>query len=83
MSPIETLLAFVHPDCPHSAALLEDFRSRKVVYREINLKENAAGLVRLQEFYWERRLPVVLDHERLSIGFRGQSSTFEELGLDC
>jgi hypothetical protein len=31
---------------------------------------------------WEHRLPVVVDHERVSIGFRGGSSTYAELGLE-
>jgi hypothetical protein len=37
---------------------------------------------RLLELVWEHRLPVVADHERISIGFRGESSTFAELGLE-
>jgi hypothetical protein len=36
----------------------------------------------LRNLSWERRLPVVADHERISIGFRGASSTFADLGLE-
>jgi hypothetical protein len=37
---------------------------------------------RLRSLCWEHRLPVIADHERVSIGFRGGSSTFTELGLE-
>jgi hypothetical protein len=36
----------------------------------------------LRGWCWEHRLPVVVDHERVSIGFRGASSSFDELGLE-
>jgi hypothetical protein len=39
-------------------------------------------LAELRRVSWEHRLPVVLDHERVSIGFRGGSSDFAELGLE-
>ncbi len=79
---LETLLVFTHNDCPHSRALLEDFRSRGVLFVEINVGNEPKAMSRLQTLSWEHRLPVVADHERITIGFRGQASTFEELGLD-
>lgn len=82
MSALRTILVFVHPQCPHSRALAEDFRRRGVVFAEISLTE-ASGLQQFREVCWERRLPVVLDHERLSIGFGGKSSSFDELGIDA
>ncbi len=78
---LETLLVFTHKACPHSQALLEDFRLRGVVFMEIDVTE-PGGLERLRALSWEHRLPVVADHERITIGFRGQTSTFEALGLD-
>jgi len=81
MKNLRTLQVFVHPACPHCRALVDDLRKRGVHFVEIRVNE-AEGLGRLQEFCWERRLPVILDHERLSIGFRGLSSSFEELGID-
>jgi len=80
MQNLRTLQVFVHPECPHCRALVEDLRKRGVHFHEIRVSENE-GLRRLEEFCWERRLPVILDHERLSIGFRGASSSFEELGI--
>ena len=80
MEKLETLRVYVHPDCPHCRALVEDFRKRGLRFLEIRVSE-AEGIKDLEEFCWERRLPVILDHERISIGFRGAFSTFEELGL--
>ncbi len=78
---LETLLVFTHKECPHSQALLEDFRLRGVVFMKIDVGEPGA-LERLRTLSWEHRLPVVADHERITIGFRGQASTFDDLGMN-
>jgi glutaredoxin len=82
VAALDTILVFTADGCPHCRALCEDFDRRGVVYREINLCREPDETARLQELIWEHRLPVVADHERVSIGFRGQSSTFVELGLE-
>ncbi|NOZ95219.1 MAG: hypothetical protein GXP47_10840 [Acidobacteria bacterium] len=82
MSPIYTVRVFTADGCPHSKALCEDFRRRGVRFLEINLSREPHRLVELREHCWEHRLPVVVDHERVSIGFMGRSSSFDELGLD-
>ena len=82
MAALDTILVFTADGCPHCKALCEDFNRRGVVYREINLCRQPDAMARLQELIWEHRLPVVADHERVSIGFRGQSSTYAELGLE-
>jgi len=79
---LETLVVFTHSLCPHSQALLEDFRRRGVVFVEVKMETDPEGQDRLRALCWEHRLPVVADHERITIGFRGQTSTFDELGLD-
>ena len=79
---LDTILVFTADGCPHCRALCEDFDRRGVVYREINLNREPEEMARLQDLSWEHRLPVVADHERVSIGFRGESSTFDELGLE-
>jgi glutaredoxin len=82
MSALDSVLVYTADGCPHCAALLEDFRQRGVTFREINLSREPAELVRLATLTWEHRLPVVVDHERVSIGFRGGSSSHAELGLE-
>lgn len=81
MSALDRLLVFSHPHCPHSRALIRDFRARGVNFREIDLLAEPGEMERLRAVCWEHRLPVVLDHERVSIGYRGESSTFAELGI--
>jgi len=53
-----------------------------VVYREVNLSREPDEMKRVRDVSWEHRLPVITDHERISIGYRGGSSTFAELGLE-
>lgn len=79
---LDTILVFTADGCPYCEALCEDFRRRGVVFREINLTRNPGEMDRLRGLSWEHRLPVVADHERVSIGFRGKATTFEELGLE-
>jgi len=82
VAALDTILVFTADGCPHCEALCEDFRRRGVVFREINLNRQPDEMQRLRGLSWEHRLPVVADHERISIGFRGEASTFEELGLE-
>ena len=79
---LDTILVFTADGCPHCAALCEDYDRRGVRYREINLSREPQEMDRLRDLSWEHRLPVVADHERVSIGFRGGSSTFADLGLE-
>jgi glutaredoxin len=78
---LDTIFVYTADGCPHCEALREDFDRRGVEYREINLSRERAAIERVRELSWEDRLPLVADHERVSIGFNGGSSTFVELGL--
>jgi len=82
MAKLDTLIVFTADGCPHCSALVEDFCARGVRFREVNLSREPEQMERLRQHSWEHRLPVVLDHERVSIGFRGGSSTYAELGLE-
>ena len=79
---LESVLVFTADGCPHSAALVTDFERRGVRFREINLSREPEEMARFSSLCWEHRLPVVVDHERVSIGFRGAASRFAELGLE-
>jgi glutaredoxin len=78
---LDTIFVYTADGCPHCDALRLDFDRRGVEYREINLSRDPSQIDRVRELSWEDRLPVVADHERVSIGFQGRSSTFVELGL--
>ena len=81
MSPVDTLLVFTANGCPHCRAVVDDFRARNVRFREINLHREPGEMERLKGLSEERRLPVIVDHERVSVGFRGGLSSFADLGL--
>ncbi len=76
------VLVFTADGCPYSAAACEDLRRRNVRFLEINLSREPQRISELRTHSWEHRLPVIVDHERVSIGYRGGSSTLAELGLD-
>jgi glutaredoxin len=82
VAALDTVLVFTADGCPHCRELCTDFDRRGVVYREINLSREPQEMDRLRVLSWEHRVPVVADHERVSIGYRGQSSSFAEVGLE-
>jgi glutaredoxin len=82
VSPVDPVLVFTADGCPHCRAVVGDFSARNVRFREINLSRQPEEMDRLRSLCWEHRLPVIVDHERVSIGFRGGSSSFGEVGLE-
>ncbi len=76
-----SLVVYVADGCPHCAALLADLATRKVAITVVNLSANPERIAEVAALTWERRLPLTVDHERCSVGFRGGSSSFGELGL--
>ncbi len=77
MNPI----VYVADGCPHCARLLEDLARRRVRVTVVNLSTEAFRVAEVAAVTRERRLPVLVDHERCSIGFAGASSSFAELGV--
>ncbi len=77
-----SITVFVAEGCPHCRELVEDLERRHVRYEVRDVGADPAAMRELRRWCWEHRLPVVVDHERVSIGFRGRSSTYDELGLD-
>jgi len=82
VSALHTLVVYTADGCPHCAALVADLEARRVRFLEVNLSRDPQRISQLELLSWEHRLPVVVDHERVSIGFRGSSSTFAEVGLE-
>ncbi len=75
------ITVYIAADCPHCAALVADLQRRRVRYRCVDVARDPRGLDELKRLTWERRLPVVVDHERCSVGFQGGSTSWRELGL--
>ena len=76
-----SVTVYVADGCPGSAALLEDLRRRHVAFNIVNLTVEPGRIAELVALTWERRLPVLVDHERCSVGFGGQSTAFSDLGM--
>lgn len=76
------ITVFIAASCPHCAALVADLERRRVRFCCVDVSHERGRLEELQRLTWERRLPVVVDHERCSVGFAGGSSTWRELGLE-
>jgi len=72
---------YVADGCPHCRSLQEDLRRRRVGFVVVNLTAQPDRVAELAALTWERRLPVLVDHERLSVGFGGGSTPFADLGI--
>jgi len=79
---LAVLRVFTADNCRHSQDLCADLRRRGVEFEEVNLSREPARLAELRSLSQEHRLPVIVHRERVSIGFRGSSSTFAELGME-
>ena len=76
-----SITVYVAAGCPHCADLLADLNRRRVQHQCIDLSlapERAGEVIALT---WDRRVPVVVDHEVFTVGFGGRSSTLAELGI--
>jgi glutaredoxin len=76
-----SVTVYVADGCLYSAALLEDLQRRHVAFTVVNLTQEPGRVAELVTLTWERRLPVVVDHERCSVGFGGRSTAFSDLGI--
>jgi glutaredoxin len=76
-----SVTVYVADGCPHCTALLEDLRRRRVGFVVVNLTVEPGRIAELAALTWERRLPVLVDHERCSVGFAGGSTPFADLGI--
>jgi glutaredoxin len=76
-----SVTVYVADGCRHCGALVEDLRRRHVSFLLVNLTVEPGRIAELAVLTWERRLPVLVDHERCSVGFAGGSTAFADLGL--
>ena len=58
--------------CPYTMAAIEDHEQRGVQFEYVNVKKNAADLNRMLVFSrGQRRVPVIVEGDRVTIGFGG------------
>ena len=58
--------------CPYTSEARKDFSRRKIPFEYVNVLEDAAGLERMLEITKGRRkIPVIVDAGKVTIGFGG------------
>jgi glutaredoxin len=58
--------------CPYTQAALEDYRKRQVKFEYVNVKKSAADLERMLGYSrGQRRVPVIVEDGKVTIGFGG------------
>ena len=58
--------------CPYTSAAIEDYRRRGVEVDYIDVKKSRADLERMLEYSGgHRRVPVIVDEGKVTIGFGG------------
>jgi glutaredoxin len=69
---VESVLIFGKDACPYTQAARDDYAKRKVPFEYLNVKKDPSALARMLEYSRGRReVPVIVDGERVTIGFGG------------
>ena len=72
-----TVVIYTHPDCQGCDMVLDDLEARGVTYKQIDVTEHPEAVADLLKLTGgERVTPVVVDGDKVSIGFRGIGCTF-------
>ncbi|MGC8916679.1 MAG: glutaredoxin domain-containing protein [Thermoanaerobaculum sp.] len=75
------ILVYVADGCPHCQLLIADLLRRRVAFALVNLTQEPERVAELARWTFQRAVPVVVDHERASVGFRGGCTELKALGL--
>jgi glutaredoxin 3 len=68
----DEVLIYGKDACPYTTAACDDYQTRKVPFRYINVKKDPAGLETMLGLTGGRRLvPVILEKGRVTVGFGG------------
>lgn len=58
--------------CPYTQPALDDYRRRNVAFAYLNVKKSAADLERMLAYSGgQRRVPVIVENGKVTIGFGG------------
>lgn len=68
----DEVLIYGKDSCPYTAAAIEDYQTRKVPYRYIDVQKDRAELDQMLSLTSGRRqVPVIVEDGRVTIGFGG------------
>ena len=66
------VLIFGKENCPYTAAAKADYERRKVEFKYIDVRGDRAYMQRMLEYSkGHRRVPVIVDGDKVTIGFGG------------
>lgn len=66
------VLIFGKDSCPYTQAARDDYQGRQVPFEYVDVKRNPADLQRMLTYSSGRReVPVIVDGDRVTIGFSG------------
>ena len=66
------VLIFGKDGCPYTQSARDHYAAEKVPVQYLNVKKSAADLQRMLEYSkGARRVPVIVDGDSVTIGFRG------------
>lgn len=63
---------YTKPGCPYCAAAKQFYSQHQIPFEEINVKETAGAMEKVQQLTGGKRIvPVIVDHGELKVGFGG------------
>jgi glutaredoxin 3 len=66
------VLIFGKDACPYTEAARDHYSAEKIPFEYVNVKKNAADLARMLTYSnGARRVPVIVDEGKVTIGFGG------------
>lgn len=63
---------YVMDGCPYCSMLVEELKGKGVVFEEINVSRDAAAAEHIKRAYGADRVPVMVDENGVTIGYRGK-----------
>ena len=70
MSEIERVL-YVKEGCPHCAGLAGELKRRGADFKEIDVSKDRAALREIKQKYRAKQVPVLVEGEKVTIGYKG------------
>lgn len=66
------VIIYTKTGCPYCRRAMEEYRSKKIQFKEVNTSEDAAARQLIKEKYGAGKVPVIVENGKLiSIGYQG------------
>jgi glutaredoxin 3 len=68
----EEVIIYGKDSCPYTQAAIDDYQGREIPFRYVNVKKDKAELEKMLALTrGKRRVPVIVEDGRITIGFGG------------